>query len=592
MGRAVEGHTGIAVLAGAIELEAGHERRLVGGRVLEDEGPAGPEERRGTGEDGGEAGTAYVGVGRVEENDAERALDLEEGALDLRIEEEELGRDPEGFCVLADGGDGIARVLDEDGRGSAARKGLEGQGARPGVEIEDAGALRFVVAADEAIGDEHREEGLADAIGGGPGGHPTWGVEGAGPPASAGDAHRIASETTLLCPEARYAPQVMVRHAYRLVLRILLLLVPAVVALPRLARADQPGAHTVPVAVLAFDSEDSEEQADAITGSVRSRIRAAQGWSLIETTQSLGMLTAALKCPTRPPPECQQKIAEQIKAERYIWGIVAKGPSQGQVTAEIHLYQKGKADTVLRESYADNLKDPNDDTLRKISTRIVERLGGTAVGVVIVRATEQTGEVVVDGDKRVPLDKGTARIELAAGGHSIEVTGAGGEPVKRNVLVTAGRETVVELTAAPVVEPPAEGGKSKTRKIVGGITMGAGAVLGGVAVYELVNYLSLQSDGKAYAATIPKDPSGKPCRDTGVERCVSIDRDSKTASALAWGLGAGGVVAIGVGAYLFFSDPGSSEPNKTASTAPPKPATRVVPTAGPGSTGVMVLGTF
>jgi hypothetical protein len=486
-------------------------------------------------------------------------------------------------------------MLDEDGRGGAAREGLEGEGAGAGVEIEDARAVLVVVvtrSSDETIGDEHGEEGLADAIGGRPCGHPTWGVEGAGPPAAAGDAHRIASETTLLCPEARYARVVMVRHAYRVVSRFLLLSVLAVVALPRLARADQPGAHTVPVAVLAFDSEDSEEQADAITGAVRSRIRAAQGWSLIETTQSLGMLTAAMKCPTRPPPECQQKIGEQIKAERYIFGFVTKGPAQGQVTAEIHLYQKGKADTVLKESYADNLKDSNDDTLRKIAARIVERLGGTAVGVVIVRAPEQTGEVVVDGEKRIPLANGTARIELAAGGHSIEVTGTGGEPVKRNVLVTAGRETVVELTAAPVAEPPSEASKTKTRKIIGGVSMGVGAVLGGIAVYELVHYLGLQSDGKAYAATIAKDPQGRQCRDTGDQECVRIDRESKTASGLAIGLGAGGAVMLGLGAYLFFSDPGSTEPNKTATTTPPKRTTRVVPTAGPGNTGVMVLGTF
>ena len=188
--------------------------------------------------------------------------------------------------------------------------------------------------------------------------------------------------------------------------------------LPRSARADQPGAHTVPVAVLAFDSEDAEEQADALTGALRSRIRAAQGWSLIETTQSLGMMTAAFKCPAHPTPECQQKIAEQIKAERYIFGFVAKGPS-GQVTAEIHLYQKGKADTVLKEVYADNLKDSNDDTLRKIAARIVERLGGTAVGVIVVRSSDQAGEVVVDGEKHVPLERGAARIELAAGGHSV-----------------------------------------------------------------------------------------------------------------------------------------------------------------------------
>jgi hypothetical protein len=367
-----------------------------------------------------------------------------------------------------------------------------------------------------------------------------------------------------------------------------LLLVLTVLAVPRAALADQPGAHTVPVAVLAFDSEDAEEQADAITGAVRSRIRAAQGWSLIETTQSLGMLTAAMKCPSRPPPECQQKIAEQIKAERYIWGFVMKGPTQGQVTAEIHLYQKGKPDTVLKESYADNLKDSNDDTLRKIAARIVERLGGTAVGVVIVRSPDQSGEVVVDGDKKVPLDKGTARIELAAGGHSIEVAPTGGEPVKRNVLVTAGRETVVEFTPAAVTEPPSEASKAKTRKIIGGVTMGVGAILGGIAVYELVRWIGLQNDGKNAAAKAPK--SDTPCRETGNEACVRIDTDAKRASALAWTLGAGGVVALGVGAYLFFAEPSPSE-SKTATT-PPKPKTRIIPTVGNGSGGLTVLGTF
>lgn len=371
-------------------------------------------------------------------------------------------------------------------------------------------------------------------------------------------------------------------------MKLLVLLMLTVLALPRIARADQPGAHTVPVAVLAFDSEDSEEQADAVTGAVRSRVRAAPGWSLIETTQSLGMLTAALKCPSRPPPECQQKIAEQIKAERYIWGFVSKGPTQGQVTAEIHLYQKGKADTVLKESYADNLKDSNDDTLRKIAARIVERLGGTAVGVVIVKSAEQTGEIVVDGDKHVPLDKGTARVELAAGGHSIELAPTGGSPVKRNVLVTAGRETVVEFTPPSTVEPPSEASPTKTRKIVGGITMGVGAVLGAVAVYEAIHWNSLQSDGEAYAASIEKPTPERACREYD-PKCIQIDKDAKTASALAWSLGGAGVVALGIGAFLFFTDPGSSEPNKAATS---KPKTSIVPSVSASSGGLTVLGSF
>jgi hypothetical protein len=370
-------------------------------------------------------------------------------------------------------------------------------------------------------------------------------------------------------------------------MKLLVLLVLTVLALPRVARADQPGGHSVPVAVLAFDSEDSEEQADAITGAVRSRVRAAPGWSLIETTQSLGMLTAAMKCPTRPPPECQQKIAEQIKAERYIWGFVAKGPTQGQVTAEIHLYQKGKADTVLKESYADNLKDSNDDTLRKIATRIVERLGGNAVGVVIVKSTEQTGEIVVDGEKRVAVAQGTARVELAAGGHSIELA-AGGIAVKRNVLVTAGRETVVEFTPQGAGEPASEGSPLKTRKIIGGAAMGVGAILGAIAVYEAFHYSSLQSDGTDYAKTIEKPADGRACAEYDA-KCIQIDKDSRTASALAWTLGGAGAVAIGVGAFLFFSDSGSSETTKAEA---PKPKTRVVPQVGGNSGGVMVLGSF
>jgi hypothetical protein len=362
----------------------------------------------------------------------------------------------------------------------------------------------------------------------------------------------------------------------------------ACLAVPRTARADQPGAHTVPVAVLAFDSEDSEEQAEALTAALRSRIRAAQGWSLIETTQSLGMMTAAFKCPARPTPECQQKIAEQIKAERYIFGFVTKGPASGQVTAEIHLYQKGKSDTVLKEAYADNLKDGNDDTLRKIAARIVDRLGGTAVGVIVVKSSESSGDVVVDGEKHVPLDKGTARIELSAGGHSVEVASPNGGTTKRNVIVTAGRETVVEFSAAATTEPPKEASKTNTRRIVGGVTMGAGAVLGAVAVIELVQYLGALSKGDDRAAELDKNnpvDGGKPCREYD-QKCRDIDKDAKLASGLAIGLGAGAAVAIGVGAYLFFTDPGSEK------AAAAKPKTRLVPSVGQGSGSLTLVGTF
>src|SRR5262249_43586159 len=105
----------------------------------------------------------------------------------------------------------------------------------------------------------------------------------------------------------------------------LLGLVIAMVVGPRRAAADASTAHSVPVAVITFDSDDADEQAEALTGALRSRIRASHGWSLADAPQSLGMLTAALRCPGKPlTAECQAKVADQIKAERFVFGYVSR----------------------------------------------------------------------------------------------------------------------------------------------------------------------------------------------------------------------------------------------------------------------------
>ncbi len=358
-------------------------------------------------------------------------------------------------------------------------------------------------------------------------------------------------------------------------------------ALPRPAHADPAGASTVPLAVLAFDSSDAEEQADGLTGALRSRVRAADGWSLIETTQSLGMLTAAFACPARPTPECLLKIAEQIKAERYLFGFVTKGPTAGQVTAAVHLFQKGQPETIVKETFADNLKDSNDDAMQNVATRILGRFSSAALGVLVVRGSNVPGEIILDGEKHVPLERGSVRVELSPGSHSVEFAPAGGPPSKQNAVVSTGRETVVDFTVAPraVVPPAAANEKSPTRKIVGGVTMGAGLALGAIAVVELVRYFDFQEKGEQRAADLSKnDPSNgaRPCREYDAT-CFRINKDSQLASGLALGLGAGSVVALSVGAYLFFTD---SSSNKSAT----KP--RLVPTASANSGSLHVVGSF
>jgi hypothetical protein len=375
----------------------------------------------------------------------------------------------------------------------------------------------------------------------------------------------------------------------------------AVVLLPRSGRADPSTAHTVSVAVLAIDSDDAEEQADALTGALRSRIRASQGWSLIETSQSLGMLTAALRCPTKPiPADCEQRIAEQVKSDRYIFGYVTKGPQGGQVSAEIHLYQKSKPDTVIRESYADNLKDQNDDMLRKIAQRVLERLGGNAVGTIAVRMGSENGEVIVDGDKRVPLQSGAAHLELSPGSHSVEVAAVGQPSQKRNVLVTAGKETVIDLAlATPTTEPPKPEKPFPVKKVIGAAAMAVGIGLGVFAVERLMKY----DDLKDQLAT--EYPSNKFVNTGGseVDACQArlastnkidesackLSEDAKSASTVGIVTAIGGGVFLVGGAYLFFL---SGDSDAKSSTSGKARAPRITPTLGFGSGGLSVSGSF
>ena len=372
------------------------------------------------------------------------------------------------------------------------------------------------------------------------------------------------------------------------------------VLLARPARADGT-AHTVPVAVLTLDSDDAEENADSLTLALRSRIRASQGWSLTETSQSVGMLTAALRCPNKPiSADCEQRIADQLKIERYIYGFVTKGPQQNLVTAEIHLYQKSKPDTIIRESYAENLKDQNDDTLRKIAQRVLDRLGNNAVGTIVVKMGGESGEVIVDGDKRIPLQSGSARLELAPGSHSVEVL-VGGRTQKRNVLVTVGKETVVDLSLAAsggVIEDPAQPGRPfPTRKVVGGGMMGLGTASVIVGILEFVAYKNRQDDGKKAQndpnPTEPKIPPGKQASDVcgsslpDTSPICKANSDAKQDSALGWVFTGVGAALIGAGAYVFFTQPSGGADKPAAQRK-----TRIVPHFGANGGGFTLSGTF
>src|ERR1051325_936057 len=86
----------------------------------------------------------------------------------------------------------------------------------------------------------------------------------------------------------------------------------------------EPGPDALPINVIAVQTADADDQAEALTKALRTAVRATAGWSLGEGDYSLEVLTLSLKCPEPPDANCQSRIADQIKADRYIWGVIQK----------------------------------------------------------------------------------------------------------------------------------------------------------------------------------------------------------------------------------------------------------------------------
>src|SRR5207237_1908433 len=77
-------------------------------------------------------------------------------------------------------------------------------------------------------------------------------------------------------------------------------------------RAEPPGPGVLPVQVIAIQTDEAEDQAEALTAAIRSRVRALRGYSLYESDFALEVLTLSLKCGEVPDEPCQTKIADQI----------------------------------------------------------------------------------------------------------------------------------------------------------------------------------------------------------------------------------------------------------------------------------------
>ena len=373
-------------------------------------------------------------------------------------------------------------------------------------------------------------------------------------------------------------------------------------SLAGVARAEPPNAKALPVYVLTVSTEDSDDQADALTQALRSRVRTVQGWSLLDSPQSFDMLSIALKCPPKPDAGCLQRIGDQLKADRFVWGTLSKSGHGGEVNASLHLWTRGKGNVDATEAYSDNLKDAGDEALRAVAAELFGKLTGGhgASGTLVVHAGNAGGEVLVDGVVKGTLDGGVARIDAPAGPHTVtvRVPGFDGTPQQATVAAGAEQELTVGLTAStPSPIDTVAHSNFPVRKVLeyGAIVVGGGLLI--ASGVETAQWISDSNASNNDRKNVPKnitDVCASQVNAAAQDACQK-SKDAQTVSALAWTFGAIGAGLVATGVVMLLTDKPSSmstdaSPSTASRAAPKKASIDVLPALGPqgGSLDLLV----
>lgn len=215
------------------------------------------------------------------------------------------------------------------------------------------------------------------------------------------------------------------------------------------------------------------------------------GWSQAEGDYSLEVLTLSLKCPDPPDAGCQSRIADQIRADRYVWGVLSKAKKGGNVVGELSFWVRGKGTTTYKLDYSANLTEPQDDGLKKVAGDAILKLtDGPPKGEVKVSAGSIAGQVFVDGQPLGALTNGQGSFFVPSGKHELIVKAPGYADMISEITVKPTAPT--DVTVVPVVM----GDKTPTnwKRIGGFAALGAGVGFGALGVVGSVQVNGLNSD--------------------------------------------------------------------------------------------------
>ncbi len=325
--------------------------------------------------------------------------------------------------------------------------------------------------------------------------------------------------------------------------------------------ASPPGADALPIHVVSVKSDHALNAAEALTITIQKAVRDSQGWSLADSKHSLEFLALKMQCKEPIDAACEARIAEVIKADRYLWCVIGfADDSKQMVSGTLNFFERGKGTNRVGLSYSANLTEPTADALIKVARNAVNKAtGGPPKGGLKVQTGGVAGQLFVDDEARGALPAEGATIQLPSGPHTISVKARGYADAQSNVTIKPATTVDVTLTMAEVEEEkPIDG-----RMIGGFVSIGVGVAAGAVGLWAALDVNGIRNDETftLYRDTVPSNQNAcEVARGAGlgsispgaatdaqvVEFCDRADT-AELIQAITFPVAA---VAVGVGAYL------------------------------------------
>src|SRR5262245_53786268 len=340
------------------------------------------------------------------------------------------------------------------------------------------------------------------------------------------------------------------------------------------AHASEPGPDALPMNVIAIQTSDADDQAEALTKALRTSVRTLTGWSLADGDYSLEVLALTLKCNEPPDADCQSRIADQIHTDRYIWGVLNLDKGGQTVSGELNFWVRGKGTTKAPLKYSANLTESDEESLKKISVGALNAVtGGPPKGELRIKAAVSSGQVFIDGQPFGALAAGKASLFLPSGEHKIVVKAQGYTDAATTVSVKPTAPTDAALNPIPIKPEP----KVNWKRIGGFAAVGAGVAFAVVGVVGTVQVAKMQSqfDDNEFVKKTPSnrnacDEARKVPTEPGAFAAADLCDRATTFQTMQFVFYPLAGVAVGAGVFLLVTSRSSGEVPKTGFTILPE----------------------